>query len=312
MKIAVLCNSRMAQPAVVNLLNKKKISALGIADNKADVIPVYEHYSKLHNVPLTVFTRKKFGTQLREWLEAVAPDVVLVMTFPFRIPASLLAIPEYGFINFHYGLLPEMRGADPIFESIRQRKAVAGTTVHYMDAGYDTGNIIMREEIAFPQHFTYGMLGAQLAMQGDEMCKKLLVMLEDGTVPSSPQDENKATYYPALKTEEVYLDWQNTTAADLIALINACNPMSKNGAPTVVNGWTLGICDASIINLQGDTSAYTPGSILTIDPQNGFLVMTKDGFALKLEVIYTEEGYFPGYKMASFGIGPGMTLTGMV
>ncbi len=312
MKIAVLCNSRLAQTAIQDLLNEKKIAALGIANTKVDIIPVYEHFAMMYNVPLTIFTRKKFGAQLKGWLEEVQPDVVLVMTFPFRIPAALLAIPKYGFINFHYGLLPEMRGADPIFESIKQKKTIAGTTVHQMDAGFDTGNIILREELNFPTHFTYGMLSAQLAQQGADMCKKVLKMLADGNVPSTGQDESKAVYYPALKTEQVYLDWQNTTAIDLIALINACNPMSKSGAPTIVNGWTLGVCDASIINLSGDTSAYRPGSILTVDPQNGFLVMTKDGFALKLEVIYTEEGYFPGYKMANFGLGPGMKLTGLV
>ncbi len=311
MKIAVLCNSRMALPALQNLVNTGQVAAIGIGDNKVDVIQIFEHFAQQQGLPLCIFSRKNFGTQLREWLHEVTPDVVFVMTYPFRIPASALTIPKLGFINFHYGLLPEMRGADPVFEGIRQQRPVAGTTIHVMDAGYDTGPIIMREEIPCPPHFTYGMLTGQLAHQGADMCNRLLALLSpDKPVPATPQDESKAAYYPALTTEGIYLDWAGTNSDGLVALVNSCNPMSKNGVPTVVNGWTLGVCDASIINLTGDTSAYPIGAVLAIDPQNGLLVLAKDRAALKLEVVYIEEGYLPGYKLANFGIQPGMLFTG--
>ncbi len=310
MKIAVLCNGRLAMPTVQKLIADKKIAALGIADTRTEVIQIFNHLAEQHHLPLQIFTKKKFATQLHDWLAAVEPDVVMVITFPFRIPASALAVPKLGFINFHFGLLPEMRGADPIFETLRLRKTVAGTTVHVMDAGFDTGPIILREELPVQPNFTYGLLSGQLAFQGAEMCMKLLGMLSiDKPVPATEQDESKAAYYPVVSPGDLYLNWETMAAVDLVAFINSHNPLARNGAPTIVNSWTIGVCDASVINLTGDTSAYKPGTILAIDPQNGLLVMTKDGFALKLEVIYTEEGYFPGYKLANFGIQAGMTFT---
>jgi methionyl-tRNA formyltransferase len=309
MKINILCDNKLAMPAIQKLLDAKKVAAIGITDRKIDVVQVFTHLAKRYGLPLQIFIKKNFPAQLQSWLAAHTPDVVLVMTYPFKIPASALKVPRHGFINFHYGLLPEMRGADPIFESIRQRKTIAGTTVHIMDEGLDTGPIIMREEIPCEPHYTYGMLSARLAGQGEKMAIKLIGMLESGNpVETVPQDESKAAYYPALTDKGIYLDWNNMDGESLVALINSCNPLSKNGVPTIVNGWTIGVCDATIIALTGDASAYTPGMILAVDGQNGLVVKTNDTNAIRLAVIYTEEGYFPGWKLSNFGIAPGMSF----
>ncbi len=313
MKIAVLCAGRMAMPALQKLLEQGKVAGIGVPESKTDIVQVCRHMAKQYSVPLQVFGGKNFGTQLLAWLQETTPDVVLVMTFSFRIPAAALSIPEHGFINFHYGLLPQMRGADPIFESIRLGKTVAGVTVHLMDAGFDTGPIIMREEVPLPLHFTYGMLSAQLAFKGQEMCAKLVSELEEkGRVTATPQNEAEANYYPRLSPSGTHLEWDTMDSATLIALINACNPASKNGVPTSINGWTIGVCFAAPVSLSGDLSMYVPGQILVADQQNGLLVLTKDQVALRLDIVYTEEGYFPGYVLTAFGIAAGMKFSDVV
>ncbi len=309
-RIAVLCSTRLALPAAKQLVTGGQLCAMGVADIREDVVQVMSHFATTSDLPLRVFSRKGFRSQLINWLGEVRSDVVFVMTFPFVIPSEALKWPRLGFINFHYGLLPEMRGADPIFEGIRRRMTVAGTTIHIMDEGLDTGPILLREEIPCLPHFTYGILSGQLAMLGAQMCLTLVEQLNAGAAQSGvPQDELLAKYYPKVDASEIYLDWANSDSSEMIALICACNPLSKNGVPTSVNGWTIGVCDASIITLTGDASGYLPGTVLAIDPQNGLLVMTMDGVALRLEVVYTEEGYFPGHKLAHFGIAPGAVFS---
>lgn len=310
MKIAVLTGGRLGLPAIQRLIEQGRVSAIGLPANSEEAIRMCKPLAERHNIPVRIFTKKNLESQLNELQHTYAPAAVLVLTFPFRIPAAALTLPPHGFINIHYGLLPEMRGADPIFESIRMRRSHAGVTAHVMDADFDTGPIIMREEIQLPSHFTYGMLSAQLAYKGAEMCEQIVQKLEiNGSLKSTPQDESKANYYGKMQARGIQLHWQSMDSSELLALINACNPASKTGVPAMVNGWTIGICCAAPIALSGDVSSYSPGDILVADAQNGLLVLAKDGIALKLEVVYTEEGYFPGYVLSVFGIGPGMRFT---
>jgi methionyl-tRNA formyltransferase len=313
MKIAVLCAGRIGMPALQKLLEQGKVAAIGVPESKTEIVQVCRYLAKKFNITLQIFSGKGFGIQLLGWLEQTAPEVVFVLTFPHRIPEAALSIPKHGFINFHYGLLPQMRGADPIFESIRLRKATAGVTVHLMDAGFDTGPVISREEMPLPVHFTYGMLSAQLAFKGEEMCRKLVSDLEEkDRVETTPQDESLANYYPKLSESGISLQWETMDSTELIALINACNPSSKNGVPASVNGWTIGVCFAVPVALSGDLSAYLPGQILVADQQNGLLVLTKDQVALRLDIVYTEEGYFPGYVLTAFGIAAGMRFVEVI
>lgn len=310
MKIAVLCGGRLGLPTLQKLLERGSVCAIGLPVGKEDAIQICKPLAARYNIPLTLFEKKGLTEQFESWYRAHLPEAVIVMTFPYRIPPAALALPAHGFINIHYGLLPEMRGADPIFESIRLRKNTAGVTAHKMDAGFDTGPILMREEIALPSHFTYGMLSAQLAHKGTEMCENLLHTLETtGELEGETQDESIANYYGRIDASGVQLRWQSMESAELLALINACNPASKTGVPAIINGWTIGICCAAPVTLTGDVSGYTPGDILTADAQNGMLVLAKDGVALKLEVVYTEEGYFPGYVLAVFGVSTGMRFS---
>ena len=142
MKIALICNNAMALPAMQRLAGTGRLAAIGVPDKHAEIVALLRGRVAELGLPFTVFTKKMLRQQLSEWLSATGADVVFVMTFPWKIPGDILGMPANGFINFHYGLLPEMRGADPIFESIRRRKPAAGLTVHLMDEGYDTGAII--------------------------------------------------------------------------------------------------------------------------------------------------------------------------
>jgi methionyl-tRNA formyltransferase len=308
LNIALLCNNKMALPAMQYMAEEGVLCAIATADNNDEVITLIRGKAAEYELPYKKITRKNYREQLVNWLEEVTPDVVFVMTFPWRIPAAVFTMPEFGFLNFHYGLLPEMRGADPIFESIRQRRQVAGITVHIIDEGLDTGPIVMREEMMLAPEITYGMLCSQMAFAGRNICGTLISNLQkEGRVTAIPQDERKAAYWPRIGAEEVAIKWSEMDTATIRAIVRACNPIAK-GAPVIINGWKIGVCEVADVNLQGDASAIKPGTIVALDMQNGLVVCCKDGKALRLEVIYTEEGFFPGYKLAFFGITAGMVF----
>ncbi|PQJ09103.1 hypothetical protein CJD36_021260 [Flavipsychrobacter stenotrophus] len=308
MKIALLCNNKMAFPALQTIAASGHLCGVVTTGRDKEIVAFVGQFCEANDVPCNIISDEDRWIQLSCWLRAIQPDVVFVMTFPWKVPAHLLQVPQLGFINFHYGLLPEMRGADPIFESIRQRRATAGLTVHKMDEGFDTGDILMREEFPLSPEFTYGMLCGQMARIGETACKTLIGKLETGVIPDGyKQDEARACYLPKLKKEEIVIRWAEMTLSEIIALIRSCNPIAM-GIPTALNGWAFGICDASPVQLNGDVTGIIPGTIVALDVQNGMLVYCKDGLGLKVEVINTAEGFFPGYKLAMWGVVPGMTL----
>ena len=182
----------------------------------------------------------------------------------------------------------------------------AGTTVHLMEEGFDSGPIVVREEIPLGTIYTYGMLSGQLAQMGEKMCAAIVKKLKAGEeIATTKQDEARAKYWPKITEAEMTIRYRDMDSATIMALVRSCNPIAR-GVPSVINGWKIGICDVSEVNLQGASDAITPGTIVALDVQNGMIVYCKDGKGIKLDVVYTTEGVFPGYKLAFFGIGQGM------
>jgi methionyl-tRNA formyltransferase len=308
LRIALLCNNKIAMPALQRLATEGVLCGIATADKDAGIVTIYKQLAAGYNVPYLKITRKNYTAQLEEWLRATQPDIVFVMTFPWRLPAALLQIPAKGFLNFHYGLLPGMRGADPIFESIRQRLPTVGLAVHVMDEGLDTGPVVLQEEIVLPGEYTYGMVSNQVALIGEKMCASVIKKLNAGDdISGIPQDEATAKYWPKIGESGITIRYRDMDSKTIMALVRACNPVAL-GTPSTINGWKVGICDVSEVNLQGASDAIVPGTIVALDVQNGMIVYCKDGQGLKLDVVYTAEGVFPGYKLAFFGIGQGMVF----
>jgi len=309
MRIGILCSNHIAIPTVQLLIKHHEVVGIGVPEKGIEIQRILEHVTYGLGIEVTRMSRGNIKNQMIEWVNIIQPEIVLVATFPFRIPEEVLSLPAYEFLNLHFGLLPEMRGPDPVFESIRQQKNKAGATIHVMDGSFDTGPIVKREEFPLPPHFTYGMLSAKLAHTGAEMALTILTQIQaQQTIASIAQNETMSCYYPALSPQQLTVDWTTMNSRDIISLTNSMNPISRSGTPTSLNGWNIGICYATLVNLSGDTTGYRPGQVITVDAQNGLLIFTKDNLALKAETIHIEEGYFPGYLLAAFGILPGMVF----
>ena len=145
--------------------------------------------------------------EIEEQLRALAPDVIVIIAYGQIIPARLLTIPKFGWINLHASLLPKYRGAAPINWAIVNGETRTGNTTMRIDAGMDTGEILLQEEMAIGPEETAPELAARLAEVGAPLMANTLRLLAAGTLRGRPQDSTAATLAPILRREDGQIDW---------------------------------------------------------------------------------------------------------
>ena len=306
MRIAILCNDRLALPALNQLLQNKLVVAVGVTDRVSEVQSLILRMCRQAGVPVQQFAKKNFNADISAWLFQYQPDAVFVKTFPWRIPAECLQVPKHGFINFHYAPLPEWRGSNPLFWMIRNKADTAGVTVHRMAEEFDNGDVLISQSLSVSPEYTFGFLCTQLAYAGVELTGKLLQGMMTNTLTPQVQDESKAKWYGRPTPADLFIDWNTMRMVDIRALVKACNPWNK-GAGTQSNGWTFGITDVSLSPVAVPEGAL-PGTILELDETKGFVIACTDKKAIRADVIYCEEGFYPGHRIVTFGLKKGQRL----
>jgi len=301
-KVLVLCNSRIAIPALQALQGAHMICAIGVPEGNTDVIDFCTMLSKQSGIPLFIMKKENFQIEIMEMIKRNTPQYCFTMTFPWKIPAEILEKNQNLFYNFHYGLLPEMRGADPVFESLRSGAKETGITVHSIDKKIDTGSIIVRKTLPISSTMTYGMLSTHLSWLGANLLNELLMLLKD-SYQGIVQDYTKAKYFAKPGIKDVCISWETSDAQVVEALIRACNPWNK-GAYTQWNGWNIRVVEATIVE-KTMGGLHPPGKVLSIDIANGLIVQCAQNTQLKLDIIYTDEGFMSGYKLGAFGLKKG-------
>jgi len=152
-------------------------------------------------------TAKVRAPEVEEQLCALAPDVMVIIAYGQIIPARLLAVPKLGWINLHASLLPKYRGAAPINWAIANGETRTGNTTMCIDAGMDTGEILLQEELAIGTEETAPELATRLAVAGALLVVKTLRGLAEGTLRGRAQDDDAASFAPILKREDGRIDW---------------------------------------------------------------------------------------------------------
>lgn len=305
MRIAILCNDRIALPALDQLLAAGLVVAIGIPKRNAVIQQLLSERCTRAGVPLRQFSKATITSDLHAWLASFSPDVVMVKTFPYLIPETVLRIPRFGFLNFHYAPLPEYRGANPLFWMIRNRASAGAVTVHEMTGSYDAGPVLMQQPVPLTPDINFGLFYTQLAYAGVQATGMLLHGLASGTVQKHEQDHSKARWYGHPAAADLHINWQAMDASEVQALIHACNPWNK-GAATTWNGWMFGISHAVVVP-QADPGTI-PGTIIAVNPADGLTIACKDGQAIRAQVVYCEEGFYPGHQLAAFGLQAGHCL----
>jgi methionyl-tRNA formyltransferase len=193
-----------------------------------------------------------------EWperLRALGADVAVVVAFGQILPRAVLDAPARGSINIHASLLPKYRGAAPIQWAIIRGERVTGITTFQMDAGMDTGDVLLSASTSVGDEETAGDLSTRLAALGAEVIVETLDRLADLT--PVPQRHEDATLAPRLKKSDGRLDWRRP-AGDLVNLVRGCNPWP--GASTATPAGPLAVWRATAID---GPSSGPPGTLVT-------------------------------------------------
>ncbi|MCH8497699.1 MAG: methionyl-tRNA formyltransferase [Marinobacter sp.] len=159
----------------------------------------------------------------RDALAALQPDLMIVAAYGLILPQTVLDIPRLGCLNIHASLLPRWRGAAPIQRAIAAGDTETGITIMQMDAGLDTGDMLLKLATPITLEDTGGSLHDRLAVLGGEAILQALRGLNEGTLTAEPQDNSLANYAHKLSKDEGHIDWQQS-AAIIQRLIRAFNP----------------------------------------------------------------------------------------
>ena len=199
-----------------------------------------------------------------ELLAELAPELIAVVAYGKILPESVIKYPKYRCENVHGSLLPEYRGAAPMQRAIIDGKATTGITTMYMDIGLDTGDMILKDEIAIEDSDNFESIHDKLGALGAEMLVKTVALIKDGKAPAEAQDDSKATYAAKIEKADCLLDFSRT-ARELHCLIRGLSPIPLSFTHTP-DGKLLKVISAERIDksynaVAGEVVSFEDGGI---------------------------------------------------
>jgi methionyl-tRNA formyltransferase len=207
--------------------------------------------------PLTLKTEEG-----RAELSAWNPDLMVVVAYGLILPPAALAIPRLGCVNIHASLLPRWRGAAPIQRAILAGDEETGITIMQMDAGLDTGPMLLKRSIPIEPDESAGSLHDRLAALGSKAVRDAIDCLTSGTVVPQPQPEAGATYAAKLEKSEARIDW-TARAVEIERQVRAFNPWPV--AETTYEGEQLRVLKARAEMAESPRlEGQPPGTIVSV------------------------------------------------
>ena len=213
-----------------------------------------------HDIPVFQPLRVKTPEAV-ERLRQEQPDIIVVAAYGQILSTEILTMPRYGCVNVHASLLPKYRGAAPIQWAVINGEKKSGVTIMQMDAGLDTGDIILQEEVELAPKETGESLYEKLSSMGGPLLLKAMKQIEEGTATREKQSDAVSTYARILKREMGLIRW-DSSAVSIERLIRGMN--SWPSAFTHFHGKLLKIWDADVLTKK---AAGTPGAIIGKDKE---------------------------------------------
>ena len=221
-------------------------------------------------------------------LQKLAPDCVVIIAYGQIIPARLLPVPKLGWINLHASLLPKYRGAAPINWAIVNGETRTGVTTMRIDAGMDTGEILLQREIEIGAKETAPELAARMSESGAPLMAETLCGLAAGSIAPKPQNHAEASYAPMLKKEDGRIDWKRP-AIEIYNRMRGFAPWP--GAYTTFRGrtcqiWAEPVSKAGLVGKPSGVGGGAPGTLL--GEENGLFVWCGDATVLCVSSVKLE------------------------
>lgn len=205
------------------------------------------------SLPVTQPERIKHNEEFRAQLTALQPDAIIVVGYGRLIPQWMLDLPAFGNINLHASLLPKYRGAAPIQWAIAHGDTITGVTTMRLDAGLDTGDILLQRELPIAPDDSSVTLSPRLASIGADLMVETLNGLNSKTIVPQPQDNSHATLAPILKKEDGLIDFSQA-AQTILNRMRGFQPWP--GAYTKFRGKTV-----QILKAQTAPNSLSPGEL---------------------------------------------------
>lgn len=183
-------------------------------------------------------------SSLHQKLEGLNPDLFVVVAFKI-LPAEMLSIPSLGSVNLHASLLPKYRGAAPIHHAVMRGETETGCTIFKLDAGVDTGGIILQRSLDIGPDETTGSVYTRLMKAGSDALNEAINRIADGSATYTQQDDSKATPAPKLFDEHCVVDFSKP-AAQVHNQIRGLSPFPA--AYTLLDGKKLKLLSSSLIS----------------------------------------------------------------
>jgi methionyl-tRNA formyltransferase len=271
-----------AEKALQALLDKKhkvlavltqpdRPSGRGMLLKQSPVKQLATHYGLEVLQPITLKS-----PEIQKKLTEYNADVMIVAAYGLILPAAILKIPRLGCLNIHASLLPRWRGAAPIQRVIQAGDAETGITIMQMDAGLDTGDMLLKRSCKIEARETAETLHDKLATIGAETIIEVLGHLDQGKINPIKQDNENATYAAKLTKEESRINW-NLSATEIERNVRSYNPFP--GANTKIQDTQIKIWKANAINeTKGE-----PGELMRI--QKDSLIVACGTGSLAVEVL---------------------------
>ncbi len=234
--------------------------------------PPVKQAALAHRIPVLQPEKIKDNPKLRAELEGIVPDAILVVAYGRIIPQWMLDLPRFGNINLHGSLLPKYRGAAPIQWAVANGETVTGVTTMRLDAGLDTGPMLLAQAVPIGEEETAVDVYENLAEVGAPLMVETLRRLEAGDLFPEPQNDALATYAPILTRDDGRIDF-NRTAREIHNRWRGFQPWP--GAFTTLQGKKLivhrmhpveqhTLADCGTIRVEADTIFAACGSFTTL------------------------------------------------
>ncbi len=211
-----------------------------------------------------------------DFLKTLNADIFVVVAYGQILPESILNIPKYGCVNVHGSLLPKYRGAAPIQMAIVNGEEKTGVTIMYMEKGLDSGDMILKKEVAIEKDDTYGTLHDKMCVLGADALIEALELIESGNVNAQKQDDSLSTYASRIEKGNAQIVWENPSK-QIVNLVRGFNPVP--GAFSFYNEEMFKIWKAE--EVEGYNGK--PGEIVDVN-KKGIVVKTGDTAVLVTEL----------------------------
>lgn len=252
--LAALCASRHSVVGVLTQPDRpagrgRKLGASAVKD-----------FALQHDLPLAQPLSLR-AAEGREPLVHWQPEVIVVVAYGLILPLEVLSLPRFGCLNIHASLLPRWRGAAPIQRAILAGDEYTGVTLMQMDAGLDTGPILLQRRVPIDIDTDSLTLHATLARLGAEALLETLEGLEAGTLSAQPQPSSGVTYASKIDKAEARIDWRQD-ATDIARRVRAFRPWPI--AETTQRGEQVRIHEAVVLDdaAVGRLAGTAPGTLL--------------------------------------------------